>query len=71
MIAEADAYFYHTASAALNIDNWEITLGITNLFEKEPPRVSPSYVTAVGNSALYSQYDILGRRAFLNLQYSF
>lgn len=71
MVAEASAFFYHTASAAYRWDNWEFTLGIANLFDKEPPRVSPSYVTAVGNSALYSQYDLLGRRAFMNVQYSF
>lgn len=71
MVAEAPTTLYHTASAAWRHENWEVTLGVANLFDKAPPRVSPQYVSAVGNSALYSQYDLLGRRAFLNLQYQF
>ncbi|RAK01846.1 TonB-dependent receptor plug domain-containing protein [Aliidiomarina maris] len=70
-VSEASSVFYHTASVARTWDNFEVTLGVANIFDTHPPRVSPSYASAVGNSALYSQYDLIGRRAFLNLEYQF
>ncbi|WP_105189205.1 TonB-dependent receptor plug domain-containing protein [Pseudoalteromonas sp. T1lg48] len=70
-IAETPTTFYHALSGSMQFDNLDVTMGISNLFDKIPPQVSPSYVRATGNSALYSQYDNLGRRFFANVTYNF
>ena len=70
-VAETPKVFYHSLSGNLKLDQFDVTMGIANVFDEEPPQVSPSYVRAVGNSALYSQYDNLGRRFFANVTYNF
>ncbi|WP_246026985.1 TonB-dependent receptor domain-containing protein [Marinicella litoralis] len=50
---------------------WSTTVGVRNLMDKEPPRLSRGGGTRVGNSAFYSQYDWLGRSYFVNLKYDF
>lgn len=71
-VASAPTTFYHTFSIGREFNNGlDVTLGVNNLFDKEPPRGSPSRASVVGNAMLYSQYDQLGRRAFLNLGYHF
>lgn len=69
----APSTVYHTLSANMDLtDDLNVTLGVANLFDKEPPKISTSGTgLAVGNAVLYSQYDQLGRRAFLNLTYNF
>ncbi len=62
---------YHTLSGSANFDGgWSATMGVANLFDKEPPRLS-STEFQVGNAALYSQYDSIGRRVFANVTYEF
>ncbi|WP_404408348.1 TonB-dependent receptor [Pseudidiomarina marina] len=71
-IAEAPTTVYHTASVNKSFDNnVDVTLGMTNVFDKKPPMGSPSAAYTVGNAMLYSQYDQLGRQLFLNVGYSF
>ncbi|MGM0906051.1 MAG: TonB-dependent receptor plug domain-containing protein [Pseudomonadota bacterium] len=71
-VAETPTTFYHTLSGNMTFaDAFDVTVGIANVFDKEPPMVSPSYVRAVGNATLYSQYDNMGRRVFANLTYNF
>ncbi|MGM0630809.1 MAG: TonB-dependent receptor plug domain-containing protein [Pseudomonadota bacterium] len=71
-VAETPTTFYHTLSGNMNFaDAFDVTVGVANVFDKEPPMVSPSYVRAVGNATLYSQYDQLGRRVFANVTYNF
>lgn len=72
LVASAPTTFYHTFSIGREFNNGlDLTLGINNLFDKTPPRGSPSRANTVGNAMLYSQYDQLGRRAFFNLMYQF
>ena len=71
-VADVPTTFYHTLSGNMTFaDAFDVTVGVANLFDKEPPMVSPSYVRAVGNATLYSQYDNLGRRVFANVTYNF
>ncbi len=72
-IGHIDSTYYHTLSANMDVtDDLNVTFGISNLFDKEPPKVSTAAGSLmVGNASLYSQYDQLGRRAFLNLTYNF
>lgn len=73
---EAEAMFYHHVSGELMLDGgWTIRAGINNVFDEHPPALtnindSPDLVFA-GNSPIVSQYDLLGRRAFLNISKTF
>ena len=71
---DADKVIYHTLSATRDFEDLGLTatLGVANVFDKEPPKVSSvGGVSREGNSAFYSQYDWLGRRVFANLSYQF
>ena len=69
------ATFYHSASITRRIadDRFQITMGVSNIFDTTPPRISPGGVFGdIGQVAgLGSQYDWLGRRFFLNVRARF
>ncbi|MEE2001668.1 TonB-dependent receptor [Alkalimonas sp. MEB108] len=71
-IADTPTTIYHTASASRIFGDFDVTVGVRNLFDKEPPQVSlASGLLRTGNAPLYSQYDLLGRRVFANITYNF
>jgi iron complex outermembrane recepter protein len=59
-------YFYHDVSAkwAPN-DTWEVTLGVNNIADKQPPMYTTDAQTGIQSNTDPSTYDVLGRRAFL------
>ncbi len=61
---------YHTVSAGFSIDKLDLLVGIANVMDEEPAKISSSGFD-IGNSALISQSDFIGRRAFANLRYNF
>ncbi|WP_404339663.1 TonB-dependent receptor plug domain-containing protein [Sphingomonas sp. MMS12-HWE2-04] len=66
--------FYHSVSLTKELPNLQLTLGMTNLFNTKPPRVSTygnGEITTLGQSAFSSQYDLLGRRLFLSVKSRF
>lgn len=73
---EAEAVVYHSLSGELVLDTgWTLRAGVNNLFDEHPPALtnindSPDLVFA-GNSPIVSQYDLLGRRFFLNISKTF
>ncbi len=64
-------YDVHNASITWNRDNWAVTLGVRNVFDKEPPLVDSAGVLSVRNAAIGSGYDFLGRTVFLAAGYEF
>ncbi|HUE78439.1 MAG TPA: TonB-dependent receptor [Sphingomicrobium sp.] len=70
---KAPTRFYHNVSVTRSIgdqDQFEMTLGIANLFDTSPPRVSVlngGQISMIGPVVSASQYDLLGRRFFLNV----
>lgn len=62
---------YHDLSATYQADGWAVSLGIKNLFDKEPPLIKQGSGPSRFNYVVQSTYDLYGRRAFLNLQKSF
>jgi iron complex outermembrane recepter protein len=64
--------FYHSLSVTYDInDNVTATLGMANIFDTPPPRASTVFagITSLGQAPVFgSQYDYLGRRAFLNVR---
>jgi iron complex outermembrane recepter protein len=71
----ASATFYHNISLTQEInDKFDITLGVSNLFDTRPPRVSVlngQQITTLGPVISASQYPFVGRRAFLNVSAKF
>jgi iron complex outermembrane receptor protein len=70
----ASPTFYHSVSVTQDIgDKFELTLGMYNIFDTKPPRVSTNsgVITTLGQSSFYSQYDLLGRRIFVQAKAKF
>lgn len=69
------ATFYHNASITQEIaERFKITLGIANIFDTRPPRVSVlngNQITMLGPVVQASQYPFVGRRAFINVSSKF
>ncbi|WP_338241133.1 TonB-dependent receptor domain-containing protein [Aurantiacibacter hainanensis] len=68
---DVPATFYHSASLTRDIgENFRITAGVSNIFDTQPPRTSNvggDGINQLGDGVLYSQYDLFGRRVFLNV----
>lgn len=74
----AEKVLYHAASIRRNFndDQVSLTVGVSNLFDKEPPKVSQTrtnndVINTVGQVPYQSQYDFIGRRIFVNLKAAF
>ena len=65
-----DDVFYHDIAARYNGDGWSAQLGIQNVADKEPEKVS-DVIAFVGNAAFATGYDWYGRRFFLNVTKGF
>lgn len=66
----APTTFYHSISATKEIEDWSLTVGVANLTDEAPPRVSTANVgqiTTVGQAPFTSNYDFTGRRGFLSV----
>jgi outer membrane receptor protein involved in Fe transport len=66
-------YFLHSMSVKYSdsVGKWSATFGVRNLADATPPQISAGYYNRVGNAPLYSGYDFLGRRFFLNVSKTF
>ena len=68
---EVPDYFLHSASVQFDIsDRFEMTVGVRNIFDTDPPQVTV-YYTTIGNAPLYSGYDYTGRQYFVNTNFKF
>ena len=67
-------YFLHSASIQFDVaDKFELTLGMRNIFDKKPPRITSDglYYNTIGNAPLYSGYDYFGRTFYANVTTKF
>jgi iron complex outermembrane recepter protein len=65
-----DTYITHSASVRRGFDKWSVQAGIQNIFDTYPNITSSSgggRATGWGNVPRQSQYDILGRRGYINI----
>lgn len=68
----AEATIYHHASVRWTGDKWEFTVGVRNIFDDAPPTVSAEAATLRGQVPLVgTQYDLRGRRAFVQVSRTF
>ncbi len=65
------SYSLYHASLQYSADKWTATVGMRNISDKEPPPISFGAYNRVGNAALYSGYDYVGRTAFVNVLMKF
>lgn len=65
-------YFLHTANVRYDMKNYSFSLGVRNIFDTEPPKITQGYTNFVaGNAPLYSGYDIRGRQVFVGVKAGF
>ncbi|WP_411817586.1 TonB-dependent receptor domain-containing protein [Hyphococcus sp. DH-69] len=74
----AERKIYNSASIGktFNDDQIKLIVGVANLFDTEPPRISEYGINrrqspTVGSVPYQSQYDFVGRRVFVNLKAAF
>ena len=69
------ATYYHSLSLTREIgDRFQFTLGMANIFDKKPPRVSNVFsgISTLGNAPAFgTQYDYQGRRVFMAVRGNF
>ncbi|MEO7744324.1 MAG: hypothetical protein ABIR98_15410, partial [Usitatibacter sp.] len=68
---DTPSYILHSASVEYKADKWSVTAGVRNIADKEPPQISSGVISRVGNAPLYSGYDYVGRRYFVNVTKEF
>jgi len=62
--------FYHNISVIYQQDEWDVLVGVNNLFDEEPDTVSAGVAARRGNVPIAAtQYDLLGRRYFVRFNY--
>ena len=76
----AESRVYHALSVTREFETWRITLGVANLFDEEPPRVTSGAsasganlgeITTIGQAPFTSNYDYVGRRGFVSVSKKF
>ncbi|WP_251359830.1 TonB-dependent siderophore receptor [Kangiella sp. TOML190] len=72
-VGDTPRIMYHSLSFGYDHEESGIgvVVGVRNMFDKEPPRISRGMGSRAGNSAFYSQYDWVGRSIFVNAKYDF
>lgn len=58
---------YHDLSVRKKFDTFSVTVGVQNVFDNPPPFYSTSSLNRISNMRLASQYDLIGRRAFFEI----
>ena len=66
-----DSEIYNDFSIGYARDSWTITAGISNIFNNTPPLIDQGEGPSRANIVVQSGYDLIGRRAFINLSKSF
>ena len=66
-------YFLHSLALSYDdsVSKIKVTVGVRNVFDKNPPSISSGYYDKVGNAPLYSGYDYFGRSFFASVSKSF
>ena len=70
-VNSAPSYFVHNLSVVYRGDDWNLRLGVNNVFDKNPPLVSPREVFSINNVPLGNGYDLEGREFIARIQKTF
>jgi outer membrane receptor protein involved in Fe transport len=66
-------YMIHRASVRVDINKFQMTLGVRNMFDKQPPKITTDnpLLNTQSNVPIQGGYDFLGRTYFMNVRASF
>lgn len=74
-------WYHHLSARYRSENNWSITAGVQNVFDERPPAVSAAddvtaangtdFYRRLGNYPRVSQYDFIGRSAFVSVRKEF
>lgn len=67
----ANDYFEHSASIRYRDESWEIRVGVTNIFDRNPPLVDGNEVLSVSNVPIGAGYNLDGREYFMTVRKTF
>lgn len=68
----AESRLYHSLSVFYRSPDWDLLVGIDNVFDRDPPKVSTGTATRYGTTpAFATQYDWFGRSLFARFNYRF
>ncbi|AWV07013.1 TonB-dependent receptor [Lysobacter maris] len=68
----AERTVYHGFSVRYEQPDWSLLVGVSNLFDEDPPEISSGVRNTYGNvPAFATQYDWYGRTGFVRFQYKF
>ncbi len=70
-IGFANDYFEHAASIRYRTDKFEARIGVTNIFDRDPPLVDGNEVFSLANVPIGAGYNLDGREFFGSIQYKF
>ena len=70
-VSSAKSYSVHSLSASYRGDDWNLLVGVNNIFDKNPPLVSGREVLSINNVPIGNGYDLNGREYFVRVRKSF
>jgi len=70
-IGFADEYFVSSASVRLEFDRFNFRVGVSNIFNENPPLIDTNEVFGISNIPIGNGYDLDGREYFASIGYTF
>ena len=70
-VNRAGSEWLHDASVTYSEDSWAMSLGISNIFDNEPPLIDRDFGGQRNNAVTSAGYDLVGRRLFLSARKTF
>ncbi|MDG6077979.1 TonB-dependent receptor [Erythrobacter litoralis] len=67
----ADDYFVSTASLRFDFDQFDVRVGVSNIFNESPPLVDTNEVLGISNFPIGNGYDYDGREYFASVGFKF
>lgn len=67
----AKTYFVHSASVRYKADWFEVRVGVSNIFDRDPPRIDTEEVFGIANTPIGNGYDLNGREFFASTSIKF
>lgn len=70
-IGYANDYFVSNASLRFEFDRFGIRVGVTNIFDRDPPLIDTNEVFGISNTPIGNGYDLNGREFFASVSAKF
>jgi iron complex outermembrane receptor protein len=70
-VTSAEAQWHNDLSVTYNAEMWNVTLGVNNIFEEEPPLIDQAAGPNRNNAVTSARYDQIGRSWFVRASVGF